>query len=473
MTSPNSRSEDLTVLRRSAAVFFPLAVASLVGCSSAGSVLQHVPTTNSASVRHGTSPRNGAFGKIKHVIVIIQENRSVDNLFNGFCLATSNCANTVTKDPVSGQVLVPVPLSAPYSPLHNHPNFVAEFDGGKMDGFPSNPSVCNKPGNCPYTSMAYVPATETMLYRKLATVDGILSDMTFEAIQGPSFPSHLYAIAGQSGGWTASNHWTASGGDGNCGPNQPKNMPLIDMTTAYPGVNRGYYPPCVDFPTILDALTTKGNSWKFYSGGSNFWTPTQGIQHLYNPNYQPNGNFAQDVAKGQLADVTFVTPYLPSQSDHPGMVNNSMDGPNWVASLVNAVGESPFWSSSAIVVYWDDWGGWFDHVLPPADHYSKPFKGSWPSWLGNPDPVEYGFRVPFMVISPYARVGVIDHTPRSFVSSLTLIEQAFQIPSMNTLDQYEPDGLDSMMNYNQNPLPYTPVGGYPVSPFSRVRSPHK
>ncbi|MBV9648105.1 MAG: hypothetical protein JO043_11620 [Candidatus Eremiobacteraeota bacterium] len=453
------------MVRRCSAVFLPLVAASLVGCSSAGSVLQHVPPiSNSASAGFGTSPRDGALGKIKHVIVIIQENRSVDNLFNGFCLSTTTCANTVTKDPVSGKALVPVSLAAPYSPFHDHPSFVQEFDNGKMDGFASNLSTCNKPGPCPYTSMAYVPSTETMLYRKLATVDGILSDMTFEPIQGPSFPSHFYAIAGQSGGYSDPNHYAASGGDGDCSPNQPSNMPKIDMRTKYPGKNVGYYPPCDDFPTIFDALTANHNTWKFYSGGSHFWTPTQGIQHLYDPKYKPDGNFAQDVANGQLADVTFITPFHSGDSDHPGFVPNPMNGPNWVVSLVNAVGESPFWNSSAVVVYWDDWGGWFDHVAPPAGPNAKPFRGSFPSWQGNPDPLEYGFRVPFIVISPYARVGAIDHTPRSSVSSLTLIEQAFAIPSMKTLDQFEPDGLDSMMNYSQNPLPYTPVGGAPVSP---------
>jgi len=140
-----------------------------------------------------------------------------------------------------------------------------------------------------------------------------------------------------------------------------------------------------------------------------------------------------------------------SVSDHPAATKDALAGPTWIASVANAVGESPFWNNTAIVLWWDDWGGFFDHVPPPPPPVYQ-------------DPFEYGFRVPLIVLSPYARVGSIDHTPRTFVSALRLIEETFNLPSLGTTDQYEPDGLDSMLNFSQSPIPYTPVGGSAARP---------
>ena len=431
----------------------------LVNCSPRSANVGDVPRAASAASRVSHGHHRTASSVIQHVVVVIQENRTVDDLFNGFCVNASTCADTVTVDPVSGTPLTETSLAAPYGISHSHKNFATQFDGGKMDGFPLTKSLCNnKQKNCPYSIFAYAPVSETQVYRQLATVDGEFSDRTFETNQGPSFPAHYYAIAGQSGGYDA-DHWAIMGGSGSCGTTHADVQ--INMSSPYPGQTGNKVLPCKDFQTIFDLVANAGHTWRYYTNTSaGFFSTPEAIAHLYNsPNIViPSTNFLNDVASGTLADVTFVIPWSMSVSDHPAAVKDASAGPTWVASVVNAVGESQFWNNTAVVLWWDDWGGFFDHVTPPtAPVY--------------PDPFEYSFRVPLMVISPYARVGNIDHTPRTFVSALRLIEETFNLPSLGTTDQYEPDGLDSMFNFDQAPVPYTPVGGSAANP--RKYHPHR
>ena len=418
------------------------------GCGGGGggspAVPRPGPTATPTTVPTSPPGEKNASTQLKHIVIVIQENRSVDNLFNGFCVPTGGCADTVTVDPVTGTALKPASLAAPYSPDHAHSQFIIEYDGGKMDGFDRTQVVCmNGKRPCPYKVFGYAPVSQTELYRKLATVDGVLADETFETEQGPSMPAHYYGIAGQSGGYD-SDHYAIIDGGGTCAT-QNSLSHQIDMRTPYPGQMGPSVPACKDFPTIFDALEKAHHTWRYYSDGQGFWSPTQAISHLFNsPNYiQPPSQFMSDVLAGNLADVTFVAP-TPQDSDHPGMVTDALAGPQWVASVVDAVGLSTFWNDTAIVVYWDDWGGWFDHVLPPVSPV-------------NPDPFEYGFRVPLIVASPYAKIGSIDHTTRTFVGTLRLIEETFKLPSLGTTDRYEPDGLDSMFDFNQTPFTYKPL----------------
>ena len=425
-----------------------------MGCAARdASSLHSLPSAMPQAHAHSRVHRRSPSSQIQHIVVVIQENRSVDNLFNGFCVNATICANTVTVDPVSGTPLVPQSLATTFGASHSHGQFVTQYDDGKMDGFTHSIGSCrkNKPPSCPYSVFSYVPASETAIYRQLATVDGVLSDGTFQTNQGPSFPAHLYAIAGQSGGYD-DDHWAIAGGSGSCGVQKP--VVQILMTTQFPGQQGNYVPPCKDFQTIFDLLANAGHSWRYYSNKSaGFFSATQAIQHLYgSANFiTPSTKFITDVQNGNLADVSFVIPWSFKVSDHPGEVRDASAGPNWVASVVNAVGESPYWGTTAVVVWWDDWGGWFDHVPPPASPVS-------------PDPFEYSFRVPLIVASPYARVGSIDHTPRTFVSALRLIEETFGLPSLGTTDQYEPDGLDAMFDFTQSPIQYTPLGGSAARP---------
>jgi phospholipase C len=436
-----------------------MTVLTLMSCSAPNSSVRSLPAADTNDQMSSAGMRSGATASttLKHIVIIIQENRSVDNLFNGFCVKTNVCADTVTTDPVSGTPLVPESLAAPFDPFHDRSQFVIEYDNGTMDGFPKGGVVCSKSDTCPYTVFDYVPSSETTIYQQLATVDGILSDKTFQTNQGPSFPAHLYAIGGQSGGYVAPDHDAISSGSGTCG--KQKQVKTVDMTVPYPGKAGPNVPSCMDFKTVLDLIANKGHTWRYYSNSAaSFWSAPQSIQHLYNsPNFVvPSTKFLTDVAAGTLADVTFVMPDSYEDSDHPGLITNPESGPLWVASLVNAVGESQFWDSSAIIVWWDDWGGFFDHVKPPS--------GQGPTWLGTPNPYEWSFRVPMMVISPYVRRNRIDHTPRTFVSAIRLIETTFKAGTLNNTDKYEPDDMTPMFNFNQKPRAYVPVGGSKARP---------
>ncbi|HEY6484811.1 MAG TPA: alkaline phosphatase family protein [Candidatus Cybelea sp.] len=137
----------------------------------------------------------------------------------------------------------------------------------------------------------------------------------------------------------------------------------------------------------------------------------------------PSAQILNDIADRQLASVSWVTPSAAA-SDHAVFTDGS--GPSWVASVVNAVGKSAYWNSTAIFVLWDDWGGWYDHVTPYAIY----------------DSYEVGFRVPLIVISPYARPGFISHRVHEFGSILKFVERSFGLPSLHTTDVRSDDLVD-------------------------------
>jgi phospholipase C len=133
-------------------------------------------------------------------------------------------------------------------------------------------------------------------------------------------------------------------------------------------------------------------------------------------------------------------------SDHAGV--NDGSGPSWVTSIVNAIGASPYWNNTAIILTWDDWGGWSDHVPPPAILNSY----------------EYGFRVPLVVISPYAKAGYISHTVYDFGSILKFVEATFGLPNIAPgaatpyADTFTATGdLSDCFNFTQTPLTFQTI----------------
>ncbi|MGA8493762.1 MAG: alkaline phosphatase family protein, partial [Terriglobales bacterium] len=140
-----------------------------------------------------------------------------------------------------------------------------------------------------------------------------------------------------------------------------------------------------------------------------------------------------DIQSGQLATVSWVIPNGQS-SDHA--IVNDGSGPSWVASVVNAIGNSQYWSDTAIFITWDDWGGWYDHVAPTVINS-----------------YEYGFRVPLIVVSPYAKAAYISHVPHHFGSILKYIEENFGLSSLGYADA-NADDFSDCFDYNQTPLPF-------------------
>ena len=397
------------------------AAASLFLCSFAGCMATLVSGTGSVSPVAG-SP-------IQHVVVIMQENRSFDNLFNGFPGADSVQVGLSLGTPVT---LVPISLTDPRDLDHSHPGWWQDLDNGMMDGFARSSM------NPPTFAYAYVPRSEIQQYWTMAR-QYVLGDRMFQSNTGPSFAAHLYMIAGQSALATEdpdSNFW---GCDAPAGTTVPVLGP--DGTDNYPGVF-----PCWEFGTAADLLDAKGISWRYYASASA--DPTivgsayEAIRQVRDgPDWNadviyPQTRFLTDVANGHLAQVTWVTPDF-THSDHPG--SGSAEGPDWVAAVVNAVGTSKFWNSTAIFITWDDWGGWYDHVLPPTVDAMGP-----------------GFRVPVLVVSPYAKQAYISHHEHEASGFITFIEHNWGLGNLGARDATADDFADCF-DYSQAPRPFTPI----------------
>jgi phospholipase C len=291
-------------------------VATLTACQSstvvpapvAPPLRSPVESTASYQILHAI----GLLGKFKHVVIVVQENRSPDNLFNGL-----PGADTVRSGLNSHGRKVPltaVSLSAPYDVQHSHPAFVTEYDGGKMDGFDIVRSNCS--GNCPPAKTrvyAYVDPSETTPYFTMAE-QYAFADRMFQSNQGPSFPAHLYVVSGSSQSAVGStlklseNPIRPQGGH-SAGCNAPLGTQgqLIDAN----GNESHWMYPCIDVPTIFDLLAKNGFTWRYYQahGGPGLWNAVDAIDHLRkDPHYRTNvvyppSQFLRDAAAGKLASV--------------------------------------------------------------------------------------------------------------------------------------------------------------------------
>jgi phospholipase C len=157
----------------------------------------------------------------------------------------------------------------------------------------------------------------------------------------------------------------------------------------------------------------------------------------------PQSQVLQDIANGQLAQVTWVIPD-GAQSDHAESNNGS--GPSWVAAIVNEIGNSQYWANTAIIITWDDWGGWYDHVAPKVVNDGV----SWGSGY------VYGFRVPLVVVSPYAKAAYISHATHDFGSILKFIETTFSLSSLGYADA-PADDLSDCFNLTQTPITFQKI----------------
>jgi phospholipase C len=425
----------------------------------------------------GKSPVKLTQSKLQHIVIIFQENRTPDNLFHDQNLINAGADIASSGLNSSGQTisLLPMPLGSEYDLSHAHSAFVAMYDGGKMDGANLVTVGCGKnPQNCPPPNPQYyyVQQSDVAPYFQMAETY-TFGDRMFQTNEGPSFPAHQFIISGTSAPTATSTSFIAenaqgvpdSGGNTGCTSPPAEFVSTIDPT----GNESTTMYPCADHPTLTDELDTAGVSWKYYtpSAGS-LWTSPNAIQHICGPNATPPNATAcvgsewanhvvlyttenpapilTDISSGQLPSVSWVIP-AGQNSDHAGATANT-GGPSWVASIVNAIGNSQYWANTAIIITWDDWGGWFDHVAPPkvvADGTS------WGSGY------IYGFRVPLIVISPYAKAAYISHVNHDFGSILNLIEETYGLNSLGYADAYANDDLSDCFNFSQTPLTFTTI----------------
>jgi phospholipase C len=427
--------------------------AVLASCSSGSSTGTHF-------LPQSRSPQSGsASGYIKHVVIVIQENHSFDNLFATF----PGADGTTTGKMNTGQT-VKLRKSNLYSDKlldNSHLAFTVDYDSGKMDGF--NAVYVNSIP-CPKCAYEYVNPKQIAPYWTMAQQYG-LADHMFTTETSGSFNGHQDLIRGDTviqpnvsmidfpthGPW---------------GCDAPSGTTVAEITTGGKYITVGTYPCTTAFPksssyeTLRDLLDTNSVTWKYFTpsllkGGlaGAYWdaydvisavrTGPEWTKNIISPEKKVFG-----AIKGTLPGVTWVIPDGVN-SDHAG-IGGGDTGPSWVASVVNAIGQSKYWDSTAIIVLWDDWGGWYDHVPPPQLDYAG-----------------LGIRVPMILISPYAKPGYVSHTQYEFGSVIKFVEEAFNLGSLGTTDK-RANSIDDMFDFQQSPLPFKTIPAkYPPSFFER------
>jgi phospholipase C len=374
---------------------------------------------------------------IKHIVIMVKENRTFDDLFGTFPGAdgaTTYIGSDGKRHPLNAQPDLINDID------HSHGAFLTAYDNGKMDGFSKILDAIQLVGSIRLDMAdSQLHQAEIPNYWKYAQTF-TLSDHTFYTIQGPSFPNHLFSIAAD---------------DDNIDANPTNNFPYqqrwgcdspqgTTVEERAPNGNTSNVFPCLDIPTLGDLLTSHGISWKYYAPAQDQpgyeWSTYDAIKDIRNTSqWQTHvvdySQFATDAASGNLPTVSWLV-QPTKDSDHLG--NSICVGENWTVQQMNAImGNSPLWDSTAIFLTWDDFGGEYDHVKPP---------------LGPNGQIEYGFRAPMLIISPYAKPHYIDHTFYTFSSMLKFAETVLKLPSLGGLDTNSNDMFNAF-NFSQQPLP--------------------
>jgi phospholipase C len=394
-------------------------------------------------------------GKIKHIVYIVQENRSFNNIFMSYPGAFTR---TYGYDS-SGQkiTLQPYPEGNAYVIDHADSDMFAACNGtGKLPGTDCRMNGFNKEsayGGPPHPEYVYMPRDQSKPYWDMAH-EGALADMMFQSQLDESFVAHQYIIAAQAD-WSVNLPYFVWGCGG--GPDNKVETILPDRKLG-PKIH-----PCYNYQTLGDSLDKAGLTWRFYaatygsasSDAGAEWSGYMAVKHIwYGPDRKniiaPNWKFITDVRAGKLANFTWITPVC-DDSDHVNC--NGSYGPSWVSALVNTVGESKFWDSTAIFVQWDDWGGLYDPV-PPA-------------YL-NRDSL--GFRVPLIVISPYAKRNVVSHVHYETASVLRFAEDLYGLPQLAAADKRANSPADGCFDFSQSPRPFMKIAApYPPKWFMHNR----
>jgi phospholipase C len=465
----------------------------------------------------------GAQGQIpnfKHIIVVVQENRTPDNLFQGLCSAPFGSLTGCSTTPGAGQYNIQtsdwldktsstgvtqprkVTLANTYDLDHSHTGFNAMCDmvGGtcKMDGaagISCNPQTGT---TCPGSpQFKFVINKKGILnpYLQLATQYG-WSNYMFQTNQGPSFPAHQFLFGATSAPTTqddglgiyASENMLKTGGTG--GTNVVAGCTALAKTQVKvimpDGTENTTTFPCFEHQTLGDMLDAApgpgpavGISWRYYAPSlGSIWTAPNAIRHICEPS-GPNGDcmgqvfmdhvdiptkiqppppgapmgsvdILTDISSCSLRQVSWVIPSCQN-SDHASC--NDGGGPSWVASIVNAVGKATscdggtgYWNDTAIVITWDDWGGWYDHeaptILPP------PFGG-----------YQYGFRVPMIFVSAYTPPAYINNNRHDFGSIVKFIQRNFGLTEGGLMfaDQRSKTNLAEFYDLTQPPRTFQTV----------------
>ena len=430
----------MNILRSAIAISIAVAAIALASCS--GASRQSLPGNAfvPAAGTAGLLPDAGSgAGKIFHVVIIVQENRSFDNLFQGY-----SRADTVSSGKNSKGVsipLQPVSLATQYVIDHSMTAMIRACHGVgtlpgtdcRMDGF-NLEAAWGGPKNPEYV---YVPHTDSKPYFDMAH-EWVLADHMHQSHLDESFVSHQYIIAAQAQSSVDLPYgaWGCEGGKSD----------LVQTVTQQRTYGKTQV-TCFDYKTLGDELDEAGLSWRFYTSKINRdggeWSGYQAVRHIrYGPDWKkdmitPQKRFITDVGKGVLANVTWITP-ICNNSDHVNCGGGF--GPSWVSALVNAVGKSRFWDKTAIFVTWDDWGGLYDHVPPEHVDYDG-----------------LGFRVPLLVISPFAKQNYVSHVHYETGSILKFTEDVFGLGRLAAADTRANSPALDCFDFTRGPRPFVPI----------------
>lgn len=374
--------------------------------------------------RHDRDDRGKERGirKVKHIVFIVKENRTFDNYFGTY----PGADGAVTGQLSTGAVipLAPAPDRTPHDIDHSYQAAVKAIDGGAMDQFDL---ISGGHDLLPYTQYTQndIPAYFTYAH------DFVLGDEFFSSLEGPSFPNHLYTVGAQSGG-AINNPNTPRWG---CDAKATSRVQVMDDDG-----DLGSVYPCFDFDTLADRLEQRGLTWKYYAPGQDqsgyIWSALDAIRHirltsLWTDHVVPTAQFVQDAQNGSLPAVSWVVTSA-ALSEHPPA--SVCLGENWTVDQINAVMQGPEWSSTAIFLTWDDFGGFYDHVAPPVV-----------------DRFGFGPRVPFLIISPWVKPGHLTHTTLEFSSVLKFIETRFDLAPLTERDRLANDLIGSF-EFDHRPL---------------------
>ena len=341
---------------------------------------------------------------IKHLVVVMQENHTFDNYFGTYPGANGFPANTsVPVDPANPNAGVVTPWHLGNSSItdlsHNLSTFTEQYNNGLMNGFVRAIDRRNQNGK---QTLGYYDGSDIPYYWNLAD-NYVLFDAFFSSAKEGSQLNHLFWVAGQA-------------------PKLGKGQTLADAFKS--------------LPTIFDRLQEAGISWKFYvqnydpkityrdlglvanRASQVIWVPLLAIDRFLddpalNSHIVDLSQYYVDLRNGTLPAVAYIVP--SGASEHPP--GSPAAGQKFVKSLLQELMRSDAWDSSAFLLTYDDWGGWYDHVTPPQV-----------------DSLGYGLRVPALLISPYAPKGKIDSTQLDFTSILKFIEENWGIASLASRD---------------------------------------
>jgi phospholipase C len=375
-----------------------------------------------------TTPAAMTSTPIKHIVIIVRENHSFDNLFGTFPGVDGS-----TKYPLLNGKRVPLGRTPDHLLLDiAHAGSTASFavDGGLMDRFNQLPGAIQNGKDIADSQYRQSDIPAYWEYARQFTLD----DHFFSTIMGPSFPNHLVTIAGSSNnavdnpvGQTV-HAWGCDGG-------QYSVVTLMNPKTGKKSIVK----PCFNIATMADTLQKSKVSWGYYAPtayhSGYIWSSLDAIKHiryssLWKTNIHPDTSFISDVKSGKLPAVSWLVTN-EGASDHPPY--SICIGENWTLQRINAIMQSSYWKDTLVVLTWDDFGGFFDHVAPPQLNH-----------------ISLGARVPTILLSPYARSHYVDKRSLNFGSILKFVEGDFHLPTLTALDRTAAS-IGTVLNFKQAP----------------------